>query len=324
MDEKTATGLEFPINQKLLDEAIQTKEEWRILKDRLAKIEENKEQVSASVYERVRADYRGRLKGTTEAVLAKKAEVDQELAGLREARNRIVAELDQHRQRLEEIKFRNMLGEFAEEEYQSQARGEQELISKFEAVLAAVNGNVHRYESLYENEPELFSPVQAAPEPEEEPSVSGVSGISTTAHDAEPLTDAAGYVIEEEGDYFGGEARGDAGRVGFLEANTDISISAGGGERTARVIIINGDEAGTTYPVKGTISFGRAESNTIPIRDAKVSRQHAQIQQQGVDFVIVDLNSSNGTFVNGGRIEEHVLSNGDEIRIGDCILQFQA
>lgn len=320
------TNLEFPINQKLLEEATQTKEEWRVVKDRLAKIEDHKNEVTQAVYERVRSDYRGRLKGVTEAVLAKKEEVDRELAVLREAENRIVSELERHRQNLEEIKFRNTLGEYSDESYQTAAHAEQERISKFEAVLAAVDGNIHRYASLYENEPDLFPQKEPAAPREEFADVSNVGSLSTTAPDAEPITDAAGYVLEEEGGYF---SAAEGAKATFDESKTEISNTGEGAEAEgeparARIIVINGEEAGTAYPIRGVISFGRAETSTIPIRDAKASRQHAQIQQHGSEFVLVDLNSSNGTFVNGGRIEEHVLSNGDEIRIGDAILQFQA
>jgi len=91
----------------------------------------------------------------------------------------------------------------------------------------------------------------------------------------------------------------------------------------ARVVIISGDQAGAAYPLKDTVSLGRADSCTIVLKDAKTSRQHAQIQQHGAEFIIVDLSSSNGTFVNGQRIDEHVLQNNDEVQIGDYILQFQ-
>ena len=62
MSETTGeAGLDFPINQTLLDEATQTKEEWRVVRDRLARIEEHKSQVSPSVHDRVRTDYKARL-----------------------------------------------------------------------------------------------------------------------------------------------------------------------------------------------------------------------------------------------------------------------
>lgn len=324
MNETTGeTGLEFPINQTLLDEATQTKEEWRVIRDRLAKIEEHKSQVSHAVYERVRNDYKARLKDATDAVLSKKADVDEELAKLNETRNKVVSDLEQHRHSLEEIKFRHTLGEYNEEEYQNQARVEQDKISKFETVLSAVNSNIHRYEAIYKDEPGLFAP-------QEHSAKEDMSSYTPSHHDAEPLTDEAGYVIEDGGpDYFG-STDSDHTNPTVEESATEKASSSemrSGSSRKAgmqvRVVIINGDEAGAAYPLKGTISFGRAESNTVTIRDAKVSRQHAQIQQQGSEYVLIDLNSSNGTYVNGQRIEEHVLTAGDEIRIGDCIMQFQ-
>ncbi|MFA4874282.1 MAG: FHA domain-containing protein [bacterium] len=328
-DASGEAGIEFPINQTLLDEATQTKEEWRVVRDRLAKIEEHKSNVSPSVYERVRTDYKARLKVVTDAVLKKKADVDEELGKLHETRSKIVADLEQHRHSLEEIKFRHTLGEYNEEEYQNQARVEQDKISKFETVLSAVNSNIHRYEAIYKDEPGLFAPQEQPAAKEETSEVVETSGFTPARHEAEPMTDEAGYVIEEGGpDYFGvtdaertnpnvEESATAKGPLGPVEMEAEPGVQRG------RIVVINGDDAGAAYPLKGTASFGRAESNTITIRDAKVSRQHAQVQQQGTEYVLVDLNSSNGTYVNGQRIEEHVLSNGDEIRIGDCIMQFQ-
>ena len=322
-------ALEFPINQQLLEDATRSREEWRVVRDRLAKIDENKGQVSPAVYERVRRDYDGRLKEATADLLQKKQSVDRELAALRGTRKKIGAQLEEHRQRLEEIKFRNTLGEFSEEGYQSAARAEQEKIAKFETVIGAVDNNINRYEAIFEGDVELF----AAPEPPGRDEVSGlsaVSGLHTEAGEAEPITDAKGFVLEEEAgpDYFGGttDAEGTSPRLDDGETARDLPAPQDAAKALprARVVIVSGDEAGSAYPIKGTISFGRAEANTVVLKDAKVSRQHAQIQQQGNEFVLVDLNSSNGTFVNGQRVEEHVLASGDEIAIGDAVMQFQA
>jgi len=313
--------LQFPINQELIDAAAKAKEEWRVVRDRLAKIEEHRDNVSEVVHQRVLTDYKARIKVVTDAVLAQKKAVDEELASLKETQNNIVKELEGHRHTLEEIKFRNTLGEFTEEEYQEKAREEQDKISKFETVLSAVNSNIHRYEALFEDEPELFAAEEPMPAGAEEEAgeVSGLTPISPTS---EPLTDESGYVLEEGGpDYFEdtepdrtSPAIGAPGKAGGVEASRATG---------ARIVVINGEDAGMAFMVKGTMSFGRAESSTVTIKDAKVSRQHAQIQQQGNEYILVDLNSSNGTYVNGERIEEHVLSNGDEIEIGDCIMQFQ-
>jgi pSer/pThr/pTyr-binding forkhead associated (FHA) protein/subtilisin family serine protease len=70
-------------------------------------------------------------------------------------------------------------------------------------------------------------------------------------------------------------------------------------------------------------SIGRSRDNNIYLADERASRHHARIElQQGV-FVIFDLDSVNGTFVNGQRVMRQALSNGDEIRIGGSRLRFR-
>ena len=84
-------------------------------------------------------------------------------------------------------------------------------------------------------------------------------------------------------------------------------------------------EIGTgRYPLSSEhTSIGRSRDNDIHLVDERASRRHARIDlQQGV-FVIFDLDSVNGTFVNGQRVQQQALSNGDEIRIGESCLRFR-
>lgn len=74
---------------------------------------------------------------------------------------------------------------------------------------------------------------------------------------------------------------------------------------------------------RDTLSIGRDPQNDTAIDHPSVSRFHAQISRQDGSFVIADLNSSNGTFVNGKRISsKRVLQPDDTIRIGPCRLVF--
>lgn len=71
------------------------------------------------------------------------------------------------------------------------------------------------------------------------------------------------------------------------------------------------------------ITLGRDESNDVTLsNDLRVSRAHAQIVNREGQWVLNDLGSKNGTFVNGRAISSHPLRNGDQIRIGGSIWQF--
>lgn len=71
-------------------------------------------------------------------------------------------------------------------------------------------------------------------------------------------------------------------------------------------------------------SIGRLPECEITLLDPNVSRRHAEIHQRGNGFAIVDLGSTNGCTVNGVRITERDLRDGDEIGIGNLRLTFQA
>jgi len=71
------------------------------------------------------------------------------------------------------------------------------------------------------------------------------------------------------------------------------------------------------------VTLGRSDQNNIVIDHKKVSRQHAKITQQGGNFTIIDLDSANGTFFNGQRITQHVLTDGDMVSLGDKNISVQ-
>lgn len=72
-----------------------------------------------------------------------------------------------------------------------------------------------------------------------------------------------------------------------------------------------------------SISIGRGTGNTIHLDDLRVSLQHAAIEQRGDSYVLRDLDSANGTFVNRAAIHEHQMADNDEIQIGAYTLHLQ-
>ena len=78
------------------------------------------------------------------------------------------------------------------------------------------------------------------------------------------------------------------------------------------------------YPlVKPAISIGRRLENDLVIDDPRVSRNHAQLRALEGHFVLFDLSSTGGTFVNGNRVSETIIYPNDTISLGGVKLIFQ-
>ncbi len=87
-------------------------------------------------------------------------------------------------------------------------------------------------------------------------------------------------------------------------------------------VMRSGPTPGATYSLEGDqLVIGRDSSSSIAINDAEVSRKHARLNFQGGKYVIEDLGSTNGTFVNGQRLSgPAVLKSGDVISLGEQIV----
>ena len=92
---------------------------------------------------------------------------------------------------------------------------------------------------------------------------------------------------------------------------------------TPRLAAIAGPLNGTTFELnEQEVSIGRDPSNTLPIADLSLSRRHCLIKREADQFKLSDLESFNGSFVNGVPVNERTLEHGDQIKIGDSLLVF--
>jgi hypothetical protein len=99
--------------------------------------------------------------------------------------------------------------------------------------------------------------------------------------------------------------------------------SATGGEAVI-VLLEEGHEARTYQLHKQSVAIGRLPECDIVISDPGASRRHATItREEGGEYVLTDLGSTNGTIVNEEPVGEHVLSDGDRITIGNTVLEFR-
>jgi len=70
------------------------------------------------------------------------------------------------------------------------------------------------------------------------------------------------------------------------------------------------------------VTAGRSKKNAIPIRDEHSSREHCEVRRTPDGYMLVDLNSRNGTLVNGCPVNQHKLRHGDKIEVGDTLMIF--
>lgn len=89
---------------------------------------------------------------------------------------------------------------------------------------------------------------------------------------------------------------------------------------TAMLLMVDGPSSGTRFFIeKAELVIGRDDRCDVVIPDRQVSRQHARITLRDEGYILKDLGSKNGTFVNGREVDgPHALQDGDEIQIAYC------
>src|SRR5262245_2828924 len=93
--------------------------------------------------------------------------------------------------------------------------------------------------------------------------------------------------------------------------------------RTVTFLVLEGVDKGRVFkdlPIPVTI--GREEGNVLRLNDERVSRYHAKIQIEDSDVIVTDLDSTNGTRVNGATVQIRRLRPGDQVSIGRSMLLF--
>jgi len=92
---------------------------------------------------------------------------------------------------------------------------------------------------------------------------------------------------------------------------------------SALLVVKRGPNAGSRFLLdRDTTSSGRHPDSDIFLDDVTVSRRHAEFRREGGEFVVIDVGSLNGTYVNREPVDQAVLANGDEVQIGKFRLVF--
>src|SRR5207237_4741237 len=115
--------------------------------------------------------------------------------------------------------------------------------------------------------------------------------------------------------------------VGVPVANvlpcTGSAPMAGVGMTNVTFQVLEGVDKGRTFRDLPTpVTIGREEGNLLRLNDERVSRFHAKVQQDGGDIILTDLESTNGTRVNGNVVQIRRLRVGDRICVARSLLLF--
>src|SRR5437867_1563151 len=85
----------------------------------------------------------------------------------------------------------------------------------------------------------------------------------------------------------------------------------------AKLVVVSAGMTGRTHELKvEKTTVGRVEDNTFQIAEPSVSSHHCEVLRQGNEVLVRDLNSTNGTFINGEKISEATLKPGQTLRLG--------
>lgn len=137
------------------------------------------------------------------------------------------------------------------------------------------------------------------------------------------LTDLAREHAREAGDRFLGPLRIEFVPEQRFRAGTfDVTGRMRESDHAAGTLVLPNDDRLSIG--QDVVTIGRMPECSIQLSDPNVSRNHAEVRPSGSGFVFVDLGSTNGSRVNGSRVSQHDLVDGDEITVGNTRISFYA
>jgi hypothetical protein len=292
------------------------------------------------VYSRIARDYAARVSGVEEQVSAVRLRVREDLRRLDALYDRCRDGVDQARVGLQESEFRREIGEFTREEFLKLQEAAERTIAEREQEFEAVKALRLRYLELLPGEP--AAPAPAGPTPPPARRLAGATAEPGTAAgpvrggappateiaetEAAPAIPAAQPVPADEAatnlftpapSTVGHQEQTQAPPAEDAEAFATVAVSS------ALLIEDRAGKPGAHHRLGILTTIGRTPDNQVVVPVREVSRRHAEIVLTESGYVVKDLGSPNGTFVNGEQITEHRLQDEDRIAMGGQVFVFK-
>jgi len=288
------------IDTSAIGELTRIRDEEDRFRERLQKMESSRGTVSPAVFERVQRDYAARLEALDTEARPLRERAREEYAKLRAFQSDAERSLREVGLAKEELEFRNSLGEYQEADFATRLAACQQDLTDRKAWADEIERMREQFRRAFRSETELeaaadsaaddatriLPPDKAAPPPAPPPAASRT-----------PVTT----------------------QVTRAPSSSETILAA-----MARVVrIVDGKEEKvfSLRPERNTI--GRHPKCEIELPFTEVSRRHAEITFGPDGFKIVDLDSNNGVYVNGKKVKEQLLGDGDLIQLGTQNLRFR-
>ncbi len=280
------------IDVSSISELVRIRREEDVLRDRMARMDASREKVSAVVFARVRSDYESRRAALESESGPLKERARLEYAKLKAARGEAQRLVEESSLEKEELEFRKELGEYPEEEVLPRMAECERRLAERRSELDEIEMLRAQFVGAFRSEHELESSGETP-------------DARTIASRGEETLVAAG-----SGATFPVPTSDEAGSTVVLSF--------------PRLVLLSGDAPPEEFPLRpGVTSIGRSPKNQIRLPQSEVSRHHADVIAGIEGYRIIDGGSDNGLFVNGTRVTEHMLADGDVIQIGTQKLVFR-
>ncbi|HEY8550563.1 MAG TPA: FHA domain-containing protein [Vicinamibacterales bacterium] len=339
------------IDISVLEALIDLRKQQALVDQYCQRAEERKDKVEPAVYARVVADYARRRQALEEQAAPLVTKAIGEYRKLRATYTSVQATHDAARLDKQEVEFRHSLGEIDDEAMAERLKGPEEVLARTAEELAALDSQESLFRTALPNVDlaEIAAAAETPPVPEEQAAADATAvppPIPATDLEATPIAAAPDDAIEfaEVSDATLVEMAGDSAASGSLAGPHNGVPSAapvpppvppplpegeGSEDRTFIVpeasLISEADNGKTVnFRLSALTYIGRSEDNQLRLLDPGVSRRHVLIMAGPGGYTIRDLGSQNGTYVNGDRVDEGPLTDGDRITIGEINLLFRS
>jgi len=284
------------IETSVLDEFLAIKSEWIRWTTYLERAEELKVDVRPPVYQRVVDDYARRRAELDERLVPMLAHVRVEYQKFGALLARLNSAHEEAQLRREELGFRHAVGELSEPELAEARREPDRLAAEYEQTLAAAGRLRARFVDALGHEVVDYE-------------------LGEDAGSEDPRTNLMNVT-------------GDSGAAAYPSAASGpLPVNPSGDQTFVLPLAALVENADGPQPVEhrlGSVNYiGRTPDNHIQVAAPNISRRHAVVEIVNAGYCIRDLESQNGTFVNGERIKQHTLVDGDHILVGQTEFVFQ-